>query len=75
LKKYRAGSHLYKNYNREPSLPLAVTWIELRMNTRPCHVKQSKVSSERHLTLLGMTGQCGHEVKKQKRGQKPPRTL
>jgi len=43
------------------------------MNTHPCHVKQSKVSSGRHLTLLGMTGECGHEVKKTKEGAKAPK--
>jgi len=36
------------------------------------HLKQSKISSGRLLTLLEMTGECGHEVKKTKKGGKSP---
>jgi hypothetical protein len=45
------------------------------MNTHPCHIKQSKISSGRLLTLLGRAGECRHEVKKTKKGAKAPKDL
>ncbi len=39
------------------------------------HLKQSKIPFRRLLTLLEMTGECGHEVKKQKKGAKAPKDL
>jgi hypothetical protein len=40
-----------------------------------CHLKQSKVSSGRLLTLFGMNDECEHENKKTKRGAKAPKNL
>jgi hypothetical protein len=37
------------------------------------HIKQSKISSGRLLTLLGRAGEYGHEAKKTKKGAKAPK--
>jgi hypothetical protein len=64
--------HIERIASRRSSLQKIT--IENSLYRSQFHLKESKVSSGRLLTLFGMNDECEHENEKQKRGQKPPRT-